>query len=111
LANEVACADGSVWTDAKITNIKVVTSAPTAPKGYVLVAFATNGTGTPNCASGYPRNIAIDLSSQGGALAFAVLEKAVFGLPLTVTVRGTGACSVVSNADTLASLEEAVNNR
>jgi hypothetical protein len=59
-ASEAAYADGSVWTDAKITNIKVVTSAPTAPKGYLLVTFAANGTGTPNCASGYPRNVSID---------------------------------------------------
>jgi hypothetical protein len=104
LLSSAAAYAGGIWTDAKITNIAVYTSAPSAPKGYVLVTFASTGTGTPSCASGYPRNIAIDVSSTIGELALSEMQKSVL-IGLSVTVTGTGTCSVIPTAETLASIQ------
>ena len=57
------------WKDAKVTDIMAYTAGGHEGKGYVVVTFAANGTGTPNCASGYPRSVVIDLSTPGGAYA------------------------------------------
>jgi hypothetical protein len=92
------------WADAKVTNVAVYTTGGSASKGYVVVTFAANSTGTPGCASGYPRNIAIDTSTASAMLAFETLERStMMGAPVTVT--GTGTCSVIPNTETLASVQ------
>src|SRR5262249_28511195 len=80
-----------VWKDAKVTDITVYTTGGTDGKGYVVVRFAANGTGTPSCASGYPKSVAIDISTIGGTMAAEMAGKSLLiGSSLTVT--GTGAC-------------------
>jgi hypothetical protein len=104
----VAAADqphAGSWKDAKITDIVVHTVGGPEGKGYVVITFAGNGTGTPNCASGYPRSVVIDLSTQGGAFAAAIAQTArLTGMGLTVT--GTGSCSVTPTIETAASVQE-----
>jgi hypothetical protein len=69
----------------------------------VVVTFSSNGAGTPNCASGYPRDLVIDLSTPGGAFAASTAQAAKV-LGEAVTVAGTGICSVPSTTETMASI-------
>jgi hypothetical protein len=90
----------------KVTEVTVYTAAGPAGKGYVVVTFSSNGTGTPNCASGYPKNLLIDNSSgPSGAFAAAVVQSAMLSV-MTVTVTGTGSCSVNPAMETMASIQE-----
>jgi hypothetical protein len=96
---------GGSWKDAKVTDITAHTAGGTEGKGYVVVTFAANGTGIASCASGYPRSVVIDVSTPGAAYAAAMAQSAFLsGMPLTVT--GTGACNVVPNVETAASVQE-----
>ena len=64
LSSATAYADGTTWTYAKVMSITVYAAGGSGQKGYVVVTFESNGKGTPpGCASGYPRNLAIDLCS------------------------------------------------
>ena len=94
------------WKDAQVADITVYTTGGNEGKGYVVVTFAANGTGTPSCASGYPRSVAIDFSTPGGGgFAAAVMQSALLsGMPVTVT--GTGSCSVSPTIETVASIQE-----
>ena len=93
------------WKDATVTDIVAYTAGGPTGKGYVVVTFAANGTGTPNCASGYPRSVVIDTSTPGGAYAAAITQSAFLsGMFLAVT--GTGACSVTPTIETAASVHE-----
>jgi len=93
------------WKDAKLTDIVVHTAGGPEGKGYVVLTFAANGTGTPNCASGYPRSVVIDLSTPAGAYAAGIAQTVrLTGTSLTVT--GTGSCSVTPTIETVASLQE-----
>jgi hypothetical protein len=49
---------GRSWKDAGVTNVTAYTTGGAAGKSYVVVTLSSNGTGTPSCASGYPRNFA-----------------------------------------------------
>ena len=97
---------GGTWKDAQVADITVYTTGGNEGKGYVVVTFAANGTGTPSCASGYPRSVAIDFSTPGGGgFAAAVMQSALLsGMPVTVT--GTGSCSVSPTIETVASIQE-----
>jgi hypothetical protein len=106
--SSVAASDqphGGSWKDAQVADIMVHTDGGPAGKGYVVVTFAANGTGTPNCASGYPRSVAIDLSIAGGTFAAAVMQSALLS-SMSVTVTGTGSCSVSPTTETAASVQE-----
>ena len=94
------------WKDAQVTDVTVYAAGGPAAKGYVVVTFAANGTGTPSCANGYPRSVAIDLSAPGGAFAAAIMQTAFLTGTSSLTVTGTGTCSLIPNAETLASIEE-----
>jgi hypothetical protein len=95
---------GGSWKDVKVIEVTVYTAGGTSGKGYVVVTFTANGTG-PSCANGYPRSVAIDSSTPGGAFAAGIVQYAfLIGAPLTVT--GTGACSVIPNTETLDSIQE-----
>ena len=98
------------WKNANVADIVVHTDGGHDGKGYVVVTFTANGTGGPNCASGYPRSVAIDLSGPGGMSA-AHLAHTAFraGKPLTVT--GTGTCSVSPATETVASVQWATDLR
>jgi hypothetical protein len=96
---------GGSWKDVKISDITAYTDGGPAGKGYVVITFSSNGAGTPSCASGYPRNVAIDLSTAGGGFAAAVAQSS-FLSGSAVTVTGTAACSVIPTAETLASVRE-----
>jgi hypothetical protein len=97
---------GGSWKDVMISDITVHPDGGPAGKGYIAVTFSSNGTGTPSCASGYPRNLVVDLSIAGGAFAASVAQSS-FLTGSAVTVTGTGACSVIPTAETLASIREA----
>ena len=92
------------WKDARVTDVTIHTAGGTAAKGYVVVTFAANGAGSPSCASGYPRNPVIDITTEGGKVAFAMMQSAVM-LSKLMTVTGTGTCSLIPNTETLASLQ------
>jgi hypothetical protein len=100
-----AFAGVSTFTEAKIASTTVYTSGGSAAKGYLVVTFTSNGVGTPGCASGYPRNIVIDLSTDGGKFAATVFAKAEM-LGSAITATGTGMCSVIPTAETLLSVQE-----
>jgi hypothetical protein len=98
---------GGTWKDAQVADITVYTTGGNEGKGYVVVTFAANGTGTPSCASGYPRSVAIGTSTGGGGGGFAaaIMQSALLsGMPVTVT--GTGSCSVSPTIETVASVQE-----
>jgi hypothetical protein len=95
---------GSSWKDVKITDVTIYTAAGPAGKGYVVVTFAANGTGTPSCASGYPKNLVIDISAVGGAMAAAAVQQGLM-TGSTVSVTGTGGCSVNPSMETMASIQ------
>jgi hypothetical protein len=104
LSSTAAPPAGSTWKDAKVTDVTVYTAGGPAGKGYVVVTFAANGAGTPSCASGYPRNLVIDLSAGGGGMAAMLVEQSMMtGQALTVT--GSGSCSVNPSMETLASIQ------
>src|SRR5690242_16370089 len=105
VSSAAAYAGGSTWTGANVINITTYPSGGPAGKGYVVITFSSNGAGTPSCASGYPRNVAIDLSTAGGGFAAAVAQSS-FLSGSAVTVTGTAACSVIPTAETLASIRE-----
>ncbi len=96
---------GGILKDVNITDITVHTVGGNGEKGYVVVTFSSNGTGTPDCAKGYPSDLVIDMSIAGGAFA-AALAQAGFLTGSAVSVTGTGACSIVPTAETLASIHE-----
>ena len=104
VSSAAAYAGGSTWSGANVTNITSYPTGGPAGKGYVVVTFSSNGAGTPSCASGYPRNVAIDISTPGGAFAAAASQTAML-TGMVVTVIGTGTCSVVPTAETLASIQ------
>ena len=93
------------WKDVMISDITVHPAAGPTGKGYIVVTFSSNGTNTPNCASGYPRSLVVDLSDAGGGFAAAVAQSS-FLSGSAVTVTGTGACSVIPTAETLSSIGE-----
>jgi hypothetical protein len=98
---------GGSWKDAKVADITVHAAGGTEGKGYVVVTFAANGAGGPSCASGYPRSVVIDISTPGGAFAAAISQSAFLMGPLgTVTVTGTGTCSVSPSIETVDSVQE-----
>jgi hypothetical protein len=105
LSSRAAAPAGGVWKDAKITDITVYTAAGPAGKGYVVVTFSSNGSNAPNCASGYPKSVVIDLSNASGAFAASVLQASRL-IGGTITVTGTGTCSVNPTMETLASVQE-----
>ena len=88
----------------KITGITVYAAGDPSEKGSVVVTFTATGRGTPNCASGYPRDVVIDLSTAGGAFA-ASIAKAAKLTGTSVTVTATGNCTVISNTETRASIQ------
>jgi len=92
------------WKDVKITGITVYAAGGPSEKGSVVVTFAATGRGTPNCASGYPKDVVIDLSTAGGAFAASMAQAAKL-TGMSVTVTGAGTCSVTSNTETLASIQ------
>jgi len=91
---------GGSWKDVNVTDITAYTTGGPEGKGYLIVTFSSNGTGTPSCASGYPRNLAI-----AGGFAAAIVQSAFLSqAPLTVT--GTGTCDVSPTTETMASVHE-----
>jgi len=78
-----------------VTDLVVHTDGGPEGKGYIVVTFAANGTGGPSCASGYPRSIAIGFSTPGGAFSASILQTALLGALMPMTVTGTGACTIV----------------
>ncbi len=96
---------GSSSKDVRISDITVHTDGGSAGKGYVILTFSSTGTSTPSCASGYPRDLIVDMSIAGGAFAAAVAQSS-FLTGSAVTVTGSGTCSVVPTAETLASIRE-----
>lgn len=74
LSSVAAPLAGSSWKDAKISEITVYTDGGHDGKGYIGVTFSSNGSGTPSCASNYPRNLVVDLSTAVGAFAASVAQ-------------------------------------
>lgn len=109
--SRVAASDqphGASWKDVRVTEVTVYTTGGPTGKGYLVVTFSSNGTGTPSCASGYPRNLLIDVTTDGGRMAAAtVMQARALGsaLGMTLTVIGTGTCSLSSTTETMASIQ------
>ena len=94
-----------IWKDAQVTSVVAYADGGSSGKGYVVVTFAANGTGSPHCAAGYPRSVAIDLSTAGGGFTAAIVQAAVL-TGASMTVLGSGSCSVIPTVETVASVEE-----
>lgn len=106
LASAAAPPAGSAWKDARVTDVTIYPAGGPGGKGYIVVTFASNGMGTPSCASGYPKNLVLDISTGGGGLAAAMVEQSLMmGSTLTVTGSGTCAASVNPPMETLASIQ------
>jgi hypothetical protein len=112
LSLSIAAADqphGGSWKDVRVTNMVTYTAEGYPPKGLVIVTLSANGTGTPSCANGYPKNLAIDITTDSGRTALAmVLSASTLGS--TVSATGTGTCSVSSTTETMASIETKVRD-
>ena len=68
-----------------------------------IVLFQTSGSrGTPpSCSNpGYPRRWAFDATTDGGRIQISAILSA-YALQKPIKVVGTGACSVVSDAETM----------
>lgn len=104
LASMVASAGGS-YANVGISDIWVYTGASgqNPPSGIIIVVFNSNGTGTPACSSSYKNYALIDLSAAGGVSAYAFAQTAYLA-GKTVTVDGSGACSINSQFETLADI-------
>jgi hypothetical protein len=88
---------GGSLKDAKVEHVTIYASGGPGGKGCIVFTLSTNSTGTPSCANGYPRNVAIDLATAGGAMAAAMAQQStLMGTMLTVT--GTGTCIGLSEA-------------
>jgi len=92
------------WTDARIAGLVVYTSGGPQNKGYVVVTLQANGTGSPSCAAGYPRSVAVDLTVEGSRMALGELERSML-MGQSITLTGSGACTVQATVETLASVE------
>jgi len=101
---------GSSWKEVKVAAVTAYTAGGPSGKGYVVVTFSSNGTGTPGCASGYPRDLVIDISTPGGGFAAAIAQSAKLS-GMSVTVAGTGTCGVASGTETMASIIESAGFR
>jgi hypothetical protein len=95
---------GGNWSDVTVTNITIYTSEGSPPRGYMVVTLSANGPSTPSCASGYPKNLVIDVTNDAGRMAAAMASEALT-LDAPVTVAGTGLCSISSSAETMASIQ------
>jgi hypothetical protein len=105
LSSTAAPPVGSSWKDVKVTDLTIYTAAGAAAgKGYVVVTFSSSGTGTPSCASAYPRNVVIDPTPAADDRAVATVE-VVMMTGTTVTVTGTGSCSIIPSMETMASIQ------
>ena len=106
LSSAAAYADGSSWKEAKVTDVTIYATGGPGGKGYMVVTFASNGVGTPRCASGYPKSLVIDISIDGGRLVAATVEQSLM-LGSTLTVMGSGTCAAGINPsmETLASIQ------
>jgi hypothetical protein len=106
LSSAAAPPGGSAWKDAKVTDVTIYATGGPGGKGYMVVTFASNGVGTPSCASGYPKNLVIDVSTPGGAMTAAEVERSLM-LGSTLTVMGSGTCAAGVNhsMETLASIQ------
>ena len=104
LSSTAAPPAGSNWKDVKVTDLTIYTAAGAAGKGYVVVTFSSSGTGTPSCASAYPRNVVIDPTAAADDRAVATVQM-VMMTGTTVTVTGTGSCSINPSMETMASIQ------
>lgn len=98
MAGEVAFADGS-WANVTVTQVSAHTSQGTNPN-TLWVVFSASGTGGPTCATN-KAYLVIDLTTPGGQAAAASAAQALASR-VSVNAGGTGACSVVSNQETMA---------
>jgi len=98
-----------VWTDAKVTGVTLYTTGGPSGRGFLIATLSVNATGSPpTCASGYPRNVAVDVTTESGKFAGATIQQAMTTgamLGSTITVNGTGSCTIVANTETLASIQ------
>jgi len=92
---------GGSWKDVKAEHVTVYATGGPGGEGYAVYTLSTNSTGTPQCASGYPRNVVVDIGKRVGAMAASELEKSMLmGGLLTAT--GTGTC--FNGSEVLASI-------
>ncbi len=104
-ASESAYAGGT-WSGVSVAEIKACTSEGCPPKGWVVVKLSAGATGTPPSCSSSNRNfVVIDTTIPAGAFAAALMQTAKLS-GMTISVAGSGSCSLDPAVETAASVTE-----
>ena len=99
-----AFATSGTWTNVTVTHITPCAATSGAPcsvgTAYVQVTFSASSTGNPTCSGSAKTYGVIDVSTSAGAFLAAVMQSA-FLSGSTISANGTGACSILTNEETL----------
>jgi len=103
---------GGSWPNATIVSVTACTAARCPPHGWVTVQLSGNATGNPPTCSNENRNsVAIDTSEgAGGGFAAAMLQSSMM-LGTSITITGTGKCSVDPVIETAGTVTESPDSR
>lgn len=99
-----AFAANGQWNNVTVVGI-IFYSPEGSPANTVLVELSGTSSGGPSCASNNTY-VAVDTSTAAGAIAVQVFQYARITGNVLVGVRGTGACSIVGNIETLYQINE-----
>ena len=98
---------GGTWANVTVTGLTACTAARCPPHGWVTVQLSANATSNPPACSSDNRNsVAIDTSEgKGGAFAAAIAQSSMM-LGSTISIIGTGNCSVDAVIETAGTVSE-----
>lgn len=105
--SEAALNVGGTWQNVTVVGLTACTAARCPPHGWVTVQLSANATGNPPACSGDNRNmVALDTAEgRGGAFAAAMMQSSML-LGTTLTISGTGNCSVDAVIETAGTVAE-----
>lgn len=104
---------GGSWSNVTVVGVTACTAARCPPHGWLTVQLSADATGNPpDCSRDNRNRIALDTSEgKGGAFAAAMLQTSMLS-GMSVTISGTGNCSVDPWIETSGTVtEEARRNR
>lgn len=92
------------WLGVKVLEVKACTPEGCPPKGRVIVKLSAGATGSPpSCSSSYRNWVAINIGEAGGAFAASLMQAARL-TGMSISVEGTGSCSLASDIETAATV-------
>lgn len=98
------------WQNVTVVGLTACTAARCPPHGWVTVQLSANATGNPPACSSDNRNmVALDTAEgRGGAFPAAMMQSSMI-IATTLTIYGTGNCSVDPVIETAATVAETRN--